>query len=146
MALTQVPVSMLASPLNGTKAILETVTITASAPASTTNFDVLTQAVQYYTTNAANNFTLNLRGDGSTTLNATLAIGQSLTVVVLVTNGATPYYMTALQVDGSAQTIKWQGGSAPTSGNASSIDAYSVTLIKTASATYTTLVAQTQFK
>jgi hypothetical protein len=54
--------------------------------------------------------------------------------------------MTAIQVDGVGQTIRWQGGTAPTSGNASAIDSYSVTLIKTASATYTVLAAQTQFK
>lgn len=135
--------------LSGTSsvsALFETATVTASAPSSTTNFDVSTQAVQYYTSNAANNWTLNLRGNSGTTLNSILATGQSVTVALLVTNGATPYYMTALQVDGSAQTIKWQGGTAPTSGNASSVDVYSVTLVKTASATYTALAAQTQFK
>lgn len=135
--------------LSGTSsvsALFETATITASAPSSTTNFDVSTQAVQYYTSNAANNFTLNVRGNSGTTLNSILTTGQSVTLALLVTNGATAYYMTALQVDGSAQTIKWQGGTAPSSGNASSIDVYSVTLVKTASATYTALVSQTQYK
>ena len=129
-----------------TTSILETATITAAAPSSTTNFDAVTQSVQYYTTNSANNWTLNLRGSGSVTMNNFMSTGQSLTVALLTTNGATPYYMTAIQVDGVGQTIKWQGGTAPTSGNASAIDVYSVTLVKTASATYTVLASQTQFK
>jgi hypothetical protein len=127
-------------------AMFETATVTAAAPSSTTNFDVSTQAVQYYTSNAANNFTLNIRGNSSTTLNSILTTGQSITLALLVTNGATPYYMTALQVDGVSQTIRWQGGTAPTSGNASSIDIYAVTLVKTGSATYITLASQSQFK
>jgi len=146
MALTQVPVNMLASPLNGTKAILETATITASAPAATTHFDMLTQAVQYYTTNAANNFTVNIRGNSGTTLDSQMAIGQSMTIALLVTNGATPYYANAFTVDGTSVTPKWQGGTAPTSGNASSIDIYSFTVVKTASATFTVFASQSQFK
>lgn len=129
-----------------TTSILETATITAAAPAATTNYDVVTQSVQYYTTNNANNWTLNLRGSSGVTMNSFMSTGQSLTIALLTTNGATPYYMTAIQVDGVGQTIKWQGGTAPTAGNASAIDSYSVTLIKTASATYTVLAAQTQFK
>lgn len=125
--------------------ILEGATITASAPSSTTNFDVITQAVQYYTTNAANNFTFNIRGNSSTTLNATMATGQAVTIALLVTNGATAYYPNAIQVDGSSVTPKWQGGTAPTSGNASSVDVYNFVVIKTASATFTVLASQSQF-
>lgn len=125
--------------------ILEGATITASAPASTTNFDVITQAVQYYTTNAANNFTFNIRGNSSTTLNATMATGQAVTIALLVTNGATAYYPNAIQVDGASVTPKWQGGTAPTAGNASSIDVYNFVVIKTASATFTVLASQSQF-
>jgi len=135
--------------LSGTTSIyelFEAATITAAAPSSTTNYDVATQAVQYYTTNAANNWTLNVRGNSTTTLNSILATGQSSTIALLVTNGATPYYMTAIQVDGAAQTIRWQGGTAPTSGNASAVDVYAITVIKTTSATYTVLASQTQFK
>ena len=130
----------------GTKALLDTATITASAPASTTQFDVATQAVQYYTSNAANNFTLNIRASSGASLDSILAVGQSVTVALLVTNGATPYYLSALTIDGSANTPKWQGGSAPTSGNASSVDIYSVTVVKTASATFTAFASQSQFK
>jgi hypothetical protein len=68
-----------------------------------------------------------------------------MTVAFLVTNGATAYYNSAVQVDGSSVTPKWQGGTAPTAGNASSVDVYSYTVIKTADATFTALASQTQF-
>jgi hypothetical protein len=127
------------------KALLETATITASAPAATTNFDVITQAVQYYTTNASANFTFNIRGNSGTTLNTIMTNGQSCTLALMVTNGATAYRPTTFQVDGAAVTPKWQGGTAPTAGNASSIDVYVFTVIKTASATFTVLASQTKF-
>jgi hypothetical protein len=66
-------------------------------------------------------------------------------VAFLVTQGATPYYNSAVQVDGSAVTPKWQGGAAPTQGNASSIDAYVYTIVKTGAATFTVFASQTQF-
>jgi hypothetical protein len=75
-----------------------------------------------------------------------LANNQSLSVVFMNTNGAVAYYPTVFQVDGSAVTPKWQGGSAPTSGNTLSVDIYVVSLIKTANATYTVLASQSQFK
>ena len=74
-----------------------------------------------------------------------MATGESMSVTFLVTNGATAYYNSAVQVDGSSVTPKWQGGTAPTSGNASSIDSYTYVLLKTASATFTVLAAQTKF-
>jgi hypothetical protein len=123
----------------------ERTTVSATAATGTVAFDALTQGVLYYTTNASANFTLNVRGSSGTTLNSILATGDAITVVFLNTNGATAYYPTVYQVDGSAVTPKWQGGTAPTAGNASSIDAYSLTIIKTASATFTVLASQTKF-
>lgn len=124
---------------------LETITITTAAPAVTTNFDVVTQSMQYYTTNAANNFTWNVRGSSSVTLNSLMAVGQSITVALFVTNGATAYYPTAYQVDGTAITPKYQGGSAISAGNVISVDVYSLTLVKTASAVFTAFISQTKF-
>lgn len=126
--------------------VAEKITVSATAATGTIAYDVTTQAVLYYTTSASANWTLNIRGDGTNSLNTLMDIGESLTVVFAVTNGATAYYNNALQIDGSSVTAKWQGGTAPTSGNASSIDVYSYTVIKTASATFTVLAAQTQFK
>jgi hypothetical protein len=74
-----------------------------------------------------------------------LNTGQSLTIAFAVTNGATAYRQTALQIDGSSVTPKWQGGSAPTTGNTNSIDIYSITIIKTGNAAFTVWESQTRF-
>ena len=121
-------------------------TISATAATGTINYDVTTQSVLYYTSNASANWTVNIRGNGTTSLNTLMTTGDSLTVVFLVTQGATAYYNNALTIDGNSVTPKYQGGTTPTSGNVSGIDAYSYTIVKTASATFTVLAAQTQFK
>jgi hypothetical protein len=125
--------------------LLETATITAAAPTATTNYDVKTQSVQYYTSNTSTNWTLNVRGDGTTTLNTVMATGQAITIVLMATNGASAFYGNALTIDGTSVTPKWQTGTAPTSGNVNSIDAYVYTIIKTASATYTVLASLTKY-
>jgi len=124
----------------------ERTTVSATAATGTINFDAVTQGVLYYTTNATANFTLNIRGSSSATLNSILTTGDAITVVFLNTNGTTAYYPTVYQIDGSAVTPKWQGGTAPTGGTVSSIDAYSLTIIKTASTpSYAVLASQTKF-
>jgi hypothetical protein len=116
----------------------ERTTVSATAAATTVNFDASTQGVLYYTSNATANWTLNVRGNSSTTLNSILATGDAITVSFLVTNGSTAYRHTALTIDGNAQTVLWSGGTAPAAGNASSTDVYSFTIIKTAATpTYT---------
>lgn len=124
----------------------EVVTVSATAATGTINYDVTTQSVLYYTSNASANWTVNFRGSSGTSLNTVMSTGQSVTVVFLVTQGSTAYFNNAVQVDGSSVTPKWQGGTAPTTGNASSIDAYSYTIIKTGNAAFTVLAAQVQFK
>jgi len=124
---------------------IETVSVNPAALSGATTLDCKTNSVFYYSANAAANWTLNFRGDGSTTMNAFLTTGQSVTVVLLATQGGTAYYPTAFSVDGSAVTPKWLGGSAPTGGNASSIDSYSFTIIKTAASTYTVIASQARF-
>jgi hypothetical protein len=115
----------------------ERTTISATAATGTVNFDASTQGVLYYTTNASANWTLNVRARSSATLNSILAIADAITVSFLVTNGSTAYYQTAFTIDGSAVTPKYSGGTAPASGNASSIDVYTYTIVKTADATFT---------
>jgi hypothetical protein len=125
--------------------INEPATISATASTGTINFDVTTQSVLYYTTNASGNFTLNFRASSGTSLNTLLATGDSICVSFLCTNGSTAYYNSAVQVDGSSVTPKYQGGTAWTSGNASSIDAYNFVILKTGSAAFTILTSQTKF-
>ena len=122
----------------------ERTTITATAAGSTVNFDVKTQGVLYYTSNSTGNWTLNVRGDGSTTLNSLMTTGDALTIVFMATN-STAYYSTALTIDGNAITPKFQNGTAFSAGSASAIDIYTYTIFKTASATFTVLAGQTKF-
>lgn len=114
----------------------ERFTISATAATGTIAFDTQAQGVLYYTSNASGNFTLNF-----TNVNANLTTGDAITCIFLNTNGGTAYYCTTVQVDGSTRTVKWSGGTAPAAGNASSIDAYSFTIAKTADATFTILGA-----
>jgi len=125
--------------------IAEVNTVSATAATGTINYDVTTQSVLYYTSNASANWTVNFRGSSGTSLNTLMQTGESISVTFLVTQGSTAYYNSALTIDGTSVTPKWQGGTAPTSGNASSIDSYTFVIIKTASATYTVLAAQTKF-
>ena len=134
--------------LTGTSKVQQTkekMTISATAATGTINYDALTQAVLYYTTDASGNWTLNVRGDGSNTLNSIMSTGEALTVVFLATQGSTAYYNSAFQVDGSSVTPNWQGGSAPAEGTASGIDAYTYNIIKTADATFTVLASVVDF-
>lgn len=125
---------------------LEPVTISATGASGTITMDALTSPILLRTGNATGNWTLNVRGNGSTTLNSLLAVGDSLTVVTMMQQGTTAYYASGFQVDGSAVTPLWQYASAPTAGNPSSLDAYSYTIIKTDSApTYRVLASRIRF-
>jgi hypothetical protein len=122
----------------------EKVTITASAPASTTNFDVATQAIQTYTTNATNNFTINVRGNSTTTLDSIMSTGDSVTISLFVACGTTAYYATGFTIDGTSVTPKWQGFT-PTSGYVSSTNVYTANIIKTGTGTFSVLASLTGF-
>lgn len=124
----------------------EGVTVSATAATGTINYDVTTQSVLYYTTSASANWTMNFRGNSGASLNSILSTGEAITVVFLATQGATPYYNNAITIDGSSITPLYQGGTAWSTGNASGVDAYSYTIVKTASATFSMFAAQVQFK
>ena len=125
--------------------VLEGATISATAATGTINYDITTQAVLYYTSNASANWTVNFRGSSGTSANTLMATGESMTVAFLVTQGSTAYYNNVVQVDGSTVTPKYQGGTAWAAGNASSVDVHSYTIIKTGNAAFTVFAAQTKF-
>lgn len=133
--------------------ILESAAVTSYSATGTVTYNVLDQgAVSYFTSSASSNWTLNLRGSSTTSLVNLVSTGESLTIAMLVTNGATAFYQTAMQIDGTAVTsvTKWQGGTAPSSGNASSVDIYSITAIKvantsTVASAFTVFASQTKF-
>jgi hypothetical protein len=125
------------------RGIEEDINVVASAATGTINFDVSTASIWYYTSNATANHTLNFRYSSTVSLNTALPVGDTITLVWLNTNGSTAYYPNTIQIDGTTVTPKVPA--AITAGNASSIDAYSFTIIKTASATFTVLETQTKF-
>ena len=124
----------------------EKTTVSATASTGTINYDLLTQSILYYTSNASGNWTLNIRGDGSNTLNSVMAVGETRTLTFLATQGSTAYYQTGFTIDGSSVTPKWLNGVAPSAGNTSGIDTYVVSIIKTGSAAFTVIESLTQYK
>lgn len=123
--------------------------IVAAASTGTINIDALTSTLWYYNLAATAVWTLNFRGNSTTTLSSILAVGDSVTIAFAAAQGTTAYRPTGFQIDGSAVTPLWQGGTAPTAGNVSSTDLYVFTILKTAqtpSVTYTVFASQTQFK
>jgi hypothetical protein len=125
---------------------VESWNLTGTAIGGATTVNVLTSSLHWYTSNATSNFSINFRGDGSTTLSSLLAVGQSVTVSVLVTNGASGYYLNgAVAIDGATQTISWLGGQAPSQAIAYSFDLYSFTIIKYGSTSYVTLGSLARF-
>ena len=120
-------------------------TVTSAALTGTINVNIKDQAALYYTTNASANWTLNFRWDSATTLNLSMNTNSSVTVAFAATNGATAYRPTTIQVDGTTVTPKWQGGTAPTAGNANSIDVYIFNILKTGFNAYTVFASQTRF-
>ena len=127
------------------QSIIERVAVTASAPPTTLNYNVLDQAILFHSASSTTNWTLNFRGNASTTLNNTMYSGQSLTATVLVLNAATAYSASVYRIDGAAITPRWQGGTSG-SANINSLDAHTFTIIKTsASASYILLGSITKY-
>jgi hypothetical protein len=123
----------------------ETNVVSATAATGTVNVDVSTSSVLIYTTNASGNWTLNVRGNNTTTLDSIMSTGEQISVVFESPNGASAYYPTAFNIDGSAVVPKWLGGTAPSSGNANATDVYIYTIRKTGAATFTVLASQNKY-
>jgi hypothetical protein len=125
--------------------------VVGSAASGTVAINVKTAGAWFYTTNASANHTINIRGDASTTLNSMLATGDAITASWIINNGTTAYYPTAVQVDGTAVTPKWLNDTEPPSSSQANqtagVDAFTFTIIKTASTpTYTVLGAWAQYR
>ena len=116
--------------------------INATAFAGYTAYLQTNGGVHYLTTASTANGTLNMTAASGVTLNSIMTTGQAITFSLLITN-TTAYYANAYQVDGttSGVTVKWSGGTAPSAGNASAVDIYSFTILKTGNAAFTVLAA-----
>lgn len=125
--------------------VIETAELVGTALSGTVNVNIKTNTLYYSTANQAANWTFNFRADASESLNSYLLTGRACTVSYMVTNAGTAYYPTAFTIDGSAPTIEYQGGLNITGGNTNSVDIYTMTMIKRASATWTMFVSQTRY-
>ena len=92
-----------------------------------------------------------MRWDSGTSLSSVLAVEDAITIAWIINNGTTAYYPTTIQIDGSSVTPKWLNNSAPPSSSQANqtagIDAFTFTIIKTASTpTYTVLGSWAQYR
>jgi hypothetical protein len=129
----------------------ERMNVNTGAATGTITFYASSYSVLYYTGNATANQTLNIIADGSVTLtsqqisSAATVIGSAITVAYMVTNGATAYRPSVIQIDGTAYTPKWQGGTAPTAGNANAVDVYIFTCVYQSYLSWQIFASQTKF-
>ena len=123
----------------------ETIALSAVAATGAININAIDSSVDIRTVNATGNWTINVRGSVSTTLDSIMSTGEQISIVFESPQGATAYYPTAFSVDGSAVVPKWLGGTAPSSGNINSNDVYVYTIRKTGAATFTALASQNKF-
>lgn len=102
----------------------------------------------YLTTNASANWTPNFRANSTVSLNDAMSNGQSITVAMMVTQGATAYFSNSVQINAttSGVTTRWLGAAIPTAGDVNAIDIYTYTIIKTATNTFTVFAGLSQYK
>jgi hypothetical protein len=127
--------------------LTEGVSLNTTSLTGTVTLDLIANNVHYFTATATGNWTPNFQANSSTSLNTFLSVGESITVAILTTQGSPAYYSSSIKIDnGSPITPKWYGEVIPTSGNINGIDVYTYVIIKTASATFTVIASQSQYK
>ena len=125
--------------------MFENANIIASSPPVTTDINVISGGIQYWTGNATSNVVANIRGDATTSMNSLLAVGQTSTIAFMLPQ-ATAYFVNFVKVDNANVTPVWQGGANVAVGNANSIDLYTFTVIKIAAATFRVFASQTRYQ
>lgn len=133
------------SGLTTLRQVLEKATITPSGINGVVNYDLLNQAVLFYTADATGNWSVNFRGDSGVSLNDVMKVGQSLTSVLMISNGSTPYNFTAHSIDGVPITPKWQHGEIPSYGVENCVEVFSYNIIKLAESSFSVLAARTTY-
>lgn len=95
---------------------------TIAGASSVVTHDASIGAIFNHTSPAAN-FTANF-------INLPVTNNRVTMVTLMINQGAIPYLPTAVQIEGSVQTIKWMNNNAPT-GNANKIDIVGFSFIRT---------------
>ena len=121
---------------SGGGTLREKVNITAGKLSDNLNINLDNGMIHYFTTTETTTSIPNIIS--SVGINTELSIGETAAITV-ITSAAAAAYSVKWKVDGkdTGITTSWVGGSAPSSGNASGLDTYALTLIKSASETYT---------
>lgn len=129
--------------------VLEKATVSGSALSATTDLDALSGAVYYNTASTTSNITLNLRGDGSTTLASLVPVGKAFSCVFMITSGSTSGKILTVTAGSSTVALKWFGGNvSPAGSSGGSVDVYTITAVKTSdtgNGTFTIFISQSKF-
>ena len=99
------------------------------------NIDIAQGNIHYFTTTETTTATPNIRYDSSYSLNNKMSAGDVLSLTI-ITTAAAAGYADSWQIDGSGITEEWVGGSAPTAGGSDGYDIYTLTILKTADASW----------
>lgn len=117
--------------------LMEKVSIITGEINATGDIDLLTSSAWLFSTAGTADHTHNLRGDASTALNSIMEVGQAAVITLIGQLGASSGYMTGITIDGVSQTLNWLGGTAPSAApDTSGWVAYTITIFKTANATF----------
>ena len=124
----------------------EKINLNSTPATGTVNFEVLNEALLYKTANASNNFTLNIRGNSTTTFNSIINTNESMTITFINSNGTTGYYANVIQIDGVSITPLYPLSVSATTGTPSGKDVYTFNIIKLGSNSYTVFGSRIGFK
>ena len=113
--------------------LIENAIIGSGVPST---IDVGNGMVHYYSTSGSSGITINIRKSASETLDSSLVVGETVAITLLASTNSTSYFVNTVQVDGSTQTVRWNGAEAPSESEGSGVDAYSFQVIKTGSNTF----------
>lgn len=118
----------------------ERITVSAIAASATVDYNVQTQQILYYTSDAATDWTINITAstDSSATLNSIMSTNQAITLRHYVTVGSSEFRNTVVQIDNTVNgvTTLWKGG-APSVGGTNGVDVYTYKVLKTADEVFT---------
>ena len=124
----------------------ENVKITAGKLSDNLTINVDNGMVHYFTTQESTQSIPNIISGAG--INTDMAIGDTMALSVLTTAHANSFPIN-WRIDGVAAsagvTTYWNGGSAPSSGNSSGVDFYTLSFVKTASARYTAFANVSNF-
>lgn len=114
--------------------LTEKTVIHRRSPTGSVEIDFFRGTIHYFVTPASGNFQFDFRFSSTPGgIDTVISAGQSLTVAILVTNGATAYRPSGISLDSNELTrpIKWNGANGgPSEGTANSVDTYVFTFLK----------------